>query len=352
MGIVGYGAYLPPFRITVEEIAHQWQKDSQLISQSLGVCQKAVADYDEDCLTMAVEASKQAISMAKIKPRKIGACFIGSIGACFIGSESFPYAVKPSSVTLAQALGMDNYYFTADLQFACKAGTTGIQIIAALIESGLIDYGLAVGSDKAQGSPGDALEYTAASGAAAIILGCKKFEWLAKLNYISSFNSDTPDFWRRQGEKFPSHAGRFTGEPAYFRHVVESSAMFMKKLDRKPQDFNYAIFHSPNKKFPLKAGKDLGFSFQQMKYSLLVEEIGNPYSASAMISLVNVLDQAKAGERILMTSYGSGAGSDNFIWETTSNLVKKRKKNKKLIDNLKETQMISYGDYLRKMEVI
>jgi hydroxymethylglutaryl-CoA synthase len=344
VGIVGYGAYVPSFRIAVEAIGRQWQKDGLSISQSLGVIQKAVADFDEDCLTMAVEAALQALKIAGIKPEKIG--------ACFIGSESFPYAVKPSGVTLAQALGMDKSYFTADLQFACKAGTAGIQIIAGLIEAGMIDYGLAVGSDKAQGRPGDALEYTAGSGAAAFILGRNKKEWLAELKYTSSYNSDTPDFWRRAGQEFPSHAGRFTGEPAYFRHIVESTEIFMKKLKKKPQDFNYAIFHSPNKKFPGKAGKELGFKPEQMKYSLLVEQIGNPYSASAMISLVNVLDQAKAGEKILMTSYGSGAGSDNFFWQTTVNLIKKRKKNKKLIESLKTAIPINYGEYLRKMRIL
>lgn len=341
---MGYGAYVPHFRISTAEIAKSWNKKSGAVSSSLGVSQKAVADRDEDCLTMAVEASLQALAVSGIDPQKIG--------ACFVGSESFPYAVKPVGTILAQILGLGSQYFCADLQFACKAGTAGLQVVAAMIEAGMIDYGLAVGSDKSQSRPGDALEYTAGSAAGAYILGRKKSEWLAKLEYTASVSSDTPDFWRRNTQHFPSHAGRFTGEPAYFKHVIDSSEIFLKKTASQPKDFTWAVFHSPNKKFPAKAAKSLGFSSEQTKHSLLVEEIGNPYSASSMVSLANVLDHAKAQDRIFITSYGSGAGSDSFSFRVTSRLAKARKNKPSLTDQLKNTQILNYTEYLNKMEII
>lgn len=343
VGLLGYGAYIPSFRVKIEKIAQVWGKEGRLVSQSLGVKQKAVADTDEDCLTMAVEASQQAIALAGVSPEKIG--------ACFVGSESFPYAVKPTGVTLSEILGIDNQYFCVDLQFACKAATTGMQIVAAMIEAGMIEYGLVVGSDKAQSRPADALEFTAGAGAAAFVLG-KTRNCLAKLQSTDSFNSDTPDFWRRQSEAYPSHAGRFTGEPAYFRHVIQSSLEFLKRIKKKPSSFDYAVFHAPNLKFPLKAARSLGFNDKQLRFSLLVQQIGNPYSASALLGLVNVLDNAKAGESIFMTSYGSGAGSDNFSFKTTKNLVSLRKRKEKLEKMLKETVAIDYPTYLRKMEIL
>lgn len=337
VGIVGYAAYVPAFRVSVEEIAQTWGKDGRQITEALGVRQKAVSGTDEDCLTMAVEASQKALTMAGIKPFQLG--------ACFMGSESFPYAVKPSSTTLAAVLGMDNDYFTADLQFACKAGTAGLQLVAAMIEAGMIDYGLVVGSDKAQSRPADALEYTAASAAVAVILGRPKHKWLATFEVTSSFNSDTPDFWRRQEEKFPSHASRFTGEPAYFQHVVGGTQTFLKKIKKRVTDFDFVIFHSPNQKFPLKTAKALGVTKKQLRCSLLVENIGNPYSASTLVSLANVLDNAKGQENILMTSYGSGAGADSFWWRVTKNLSRQRKEEEK-------TQNLTYSQYLRQMEII
>lgn len=344
VGIVGYGAYVPRYRIAVDTIAKVWEKDGSSISASLGVSKKAVGNMDEDCLTMAVEAGLQAIQMSKIKADKIG--------ACFVGSESFPYAVKPTSTVLAETLGIGNDYFCADLQFACKAGTAGVQVIAAMIEAGLIDYGLAVGADKSQSKPNDALEFTAGSAAAALLLGNNKSKWLASLNYTSSLSSDTPDFWRRNTQEYPSHAGRFTGGPAYFEHVVGGTKLFLEKINKKPDDFNYAVFHSPNKKFPSKAGKILGFTPEQLKYSLLVEQIGNPYSASSLVSLANVLDNARANEKILVTSYGSGAGSDSFSFTTTGNLATCRKSKQKLIETLNETQELDYGHYLRFIGVV
>lgn len=344
VGIVGYGAYVPPFRLGVEEIAKVWGKEAEPISNSLGVRQKAVCGRDEDCLTMAVEASLQALKMTGIEAKRIG--------ACFLGSESFPYAVKATTTTLSKILGMDNDYFTSDLQFACKAATTGVQIVAAMLEAGLIDYGLVVGSDKAQSQPGDVLEYTAGCAAAAFILGSKKTCWLARLEYTSSFNSDTPDFWRRDGQNYPSHGGRFTGKPAYFKHVYSAAEAFFKKTGKKPQDFDYAVFHSPNKKFPLKAASRLGFGKKQLQHSLLVEEIGNPYSASCLVSLVNVLDNAESKENIFLTSYGSGAGSDSFSFKTTKELIKKRKRKEKLEELIRSCGQIDYASYLRKMGII
>jgi hydroxymethylglutaryl-CoA synthase len=78
------------------------------------------------------------------------------------------------------------------------------------------------------------------------------------------------------------------------------------------EDYDYAVFHQPNVKFPSRVAKMLGFKSEQIQAGLLVGEIGNVYSGSCMIGLTAILDEAKPGERILMVSYGSGAGSDAF----------------------------------------
>lgn len=291
VGIVGFGSYVPEGRVAVD-------------SGSLCVKTKAVAAADEDAATLAWEAAILALQSGKVRP--------SDVGAIYIGSESHPYAVKPTATIVGEALGLGNNYLAADLEFACKAGTAGMQIVAGQVESGLINCGLAIGSDVAQARPGDALEYTAAAGAGAVILGRDKLKWRVRLEYTSSFSSDTPDFWRRQGAKYPSHAGRFTGEPAYFKHVVEGTSRFLELTRLNIQDFTYVVFHMPNGKFPQRAAKKLGVTDEQLKLGLVVEEIGNPYSASSLIGLCRVLDHVKRGERILVTSYGSGSGSDSF----------------------------------------
>lgn len=343
-GIAGYGVYIPRYRLKLEEIASMWQKDPKEIIPGLKVLEKAVAGIDEDAVTMGVEASERAFSMSGIDPEKIE--------SVFVGSESHPYAVNPTSTIIAQYLGLTNDYFSADLEFACKAATAGMQVTIGLLESNHSEYGLVVGSDTAQGKPHDALEYTASSVAVAFILSNKKTEYLAEIIHMSSVTSDTPDFWRRDGQKYPSHAGRFTGEPAYFTHVVGEGTKLLRQSKMKPSDFDYCVFHMPNGKFPRIAAKKLGFSDVQLAPSLTVESVGNPYSASAMLGLSAVMDIAKPNQKIFMVSYGSGAGSDGFILKTTPQLLKKREKSDKVSEMVNRKKYISYAQYLRQTHTI
>jgi hydroxymethylglutaryl-CoA synthase len=277
---------------------------------------------------------------AGIEPEKIG--------AVFIGSESHPYAVKPSSTIVAEALGVGHDYLSADLEFACKAGTAAIQAVAGFLESGQIDFGLAIGTDTAQSKKGDELEYTASAGAAAFILGRKPREFLAQINYFSSFSSDTPDFWRRDGADFPSHGGRFTGEMAYFRHLQEGIKRFLEGSGQKISDFDEIIFHMPNLKFPLKLARRLGVNQHQIEKGLIVKEIGNPYSASSLLGLCSVLDKARKGKRILLAAYGSGAGSDIFSLRTKALLLQKRRRGVKVEGFINQKKELDYSQYLRK----
>ena len=336
-GIVGYGAYVPRMRITVEEIARVWKKDGKQISAGLGVKEKAVGAIDEDAATIAIEAARNALDQSGIDAQKIG--------AIYAGSESHPYAVKPTATIVCDAINAGPDLTAADLEFACKAGTAGIQMCAGMVESNMIEYGLAIGADTAQGRPNDALEFTAASGGAAIIVGKKENELIAKLEETYSFTTDTPDFWRRQQAEFPRHAGRFTGEPAYFRHLIAGAKGVMKKAGIEAKDVDYFVPHQPNGKFPTEAAKILGIDQSKLQQALLTPMIGNTYSGSSMIGLASVLDKAKAGDTILVVSYGSGAGSDGFVFTATKNIEKKRAK-VPVLEMIKEKEYIDYAQYV------
>jgi hydroxymethylglutaryl-CoA synthase len=335
-GIVGYGCYIPRFRITIDEIARVWGEDAENYRTGLLVDEKSVPDIDEDTITISVEAGRNALLRAGIDPKKIG--------AIYIGSESHPYAVKSSGTVVAEVLGLGSNLMVADLEFACKAGTAAMQCCYGLVKSGVIEYGLAIGADTSQGRPGDVLEYTAAAGGGAFIIGKDP---LASLEGMHSFATDTSDFWRREGEDYPSHGARFTGKPAYFKHVVSASKLLMEKLSLKPSDFNHVVLHMPNGKFPLTASKILGFSTEQIKNGLVVSKIGNPYSGSSPVGLCSVLDMAKPGERILMTSYGSGAGSDSFSFIVTDRILERRDRARKTEYYIGNKQNIDYGFYVR-----
>lgn len=337
-GIVSYGVYIPSLRVKVSEIASFWERDGASVTSSLGVEEKAVPAIDEDSVTMATEASFRCLKGVKIN--------LKDIEAVLVGSESHPYAVKPTSTTVAEILGISKNYLSVDTQFACKAATAALQLVAGLIESGRIKMGLVVGSDTAQAKPGDALEYTAASGAAAFLLG--RHKPIAQILDFVSYSSNTPDFWRRDGQKYPAHGGRFTGEPSYFEHVSSASKRLFRKTKLKASDFDYAVFHMPNSKFPKEAAKRLGFSQSQIADGLIVESIGNPYSASSLIGLAAVLDKATPNQKIFVCSYGSGAGSDAFLIKTTFQITKFQKRNLHAIKSqIQKKRPITYPAFVK-----
>jgi hydroxymethylglutaryl-CoA synthase len=310
-GIVSYGAYVPRYRITPAEIGRVWGVDGEGMGQGLNVRRKSVPSPDEDTITISTEALRMALIRGAIDPQQIG--------AVYVGSESHPYAVKPTATVVAQAVGATPNLTAADFEFACKAGTAAIQVCLGLAGSEMIKYGVAIGTDTSQGAPGDALEYSASAGGAAFIIGRERV--ICRVHRTLSYTTDTPDFWRREGQKYPSHSGRFTGEPAYFRHVTECAHRLMEASGTTAKEYRHVVFHQPNGKFPQRVGKQLGFSEEQMRYGLVTPSIGNTYSGAALIGLANVLDHAGPGERILVVGYGSGAGSDAFDLETTDELA-------------------------------
>ena len=335
VAIHGYGGYVPRYRIKDEDIGRVWGKEPS----ELPIMEKTVAGVDEDAATMAVEAARIALRRAGIDPRKIK--------AIHVGSESKPYAVKPTGTIVAEAIGASPSALAADLEFACKAGTEAFQLITGLVETGRIEYGLAIGADTAQGRPGDALEFTAASGAAAFILGRYQEDAVAKIEAWSGYVTDTPDFWRRPFDKYPMHASRFTGQPAYFRHILGAVRSLLESDGYSLSEIDYFVFHQPNVKFPLAVAKSLGISKEKLMPGLIANVLGNTYSACSLLGLVSVLDAAQPDQTILIASYGSGAGSDAFILRVLEGILDRRERAPKLRQYVEDKIYVDYATYLK-----
>lgn len=334
VGIVGYGAYVPRYRLPAAEVARVWTEGEA----GLPIKEKAVPGLDEDVATMSIEAARNALKRAQINPEEIR--------AVWVGSESHPYAVKPTSTIVAESIGAVPHVQAADWEFACKAGTEAFTAAMGMIGSKMADYVLAIGADTAQGRPNDALEYTAAAGAAAMLLGPAE-QAVATIEGTISYVNDTPDFFRRADRNYPVHGSRFTGEPAYFTQIRGSATYLLEQLGTKPSDYTYAVFHQPNARFPQAVGKQLGFTPQQLAPGLLAQQIGNSYSASALLGLSAVLDQAQPGDTIFVASYGSGAGSDAYALRVTEQIVERRTRAPLTEAYLKRTTQIDYAVYAK-----
>lgn len=341
-GIVGWGAYIPRQRIRASEIASIWGFEKH-IPKAIWIEEKAVASSDEDVVTMGWYAAKVAVERASINPE--------DIEAVFVGTESKPYSVKPSATIIADALGISKKKLATDMEFACRAAGEGIRISIGLVASNTIKYGMSIGSDTAQANPGDILELTASSGAVAYIIGPVN-ESIAQFEGAYTYVTDTPDFWRREGSRYPAHGEIFTGEPAYFHHIISSVRGLLKELDLRVNDFDYAIFHQPNGKFPLQVGKKLGFPKEKILPGIVTPWMGNSYNGSALMGFAKVLERARPGERILLATFGSGAGSDAFSIVVRDGIEEKVRLGPTVEEMLKNKIYISYAEYAKSRRII
>jgi hydroxymethylglutaryl-CoA synthase len=328
-GIVGYGVYTSRFRMRERNM------------------ERSVPFIDEDAITAAVEAGKLALVYSGVDS--------SLVGKVYVGSESNPYAVKPIASKVAQVLklgeedediqGVD----AIDTEFACKASTSMFKDAVSLVNypKSNIQHAMVIGADNSQAAPRDCpggeLDLFVGFGGCAYIFG--KHDVIAEIEGWYSCTSDTADFWRRDGEPYPMHGGRFTGDPAYFKHIRKAAQKLMERLNLQAGDINYFIAHQPNAQFPVKIAKELGFKEEQYLPSLQVAKFGNTYSGSSLVGLAAVLDIAKSDERILIVGYGSGAGSDAYSLMTTTQILDKRKRQKLTVRYQAENPFLEYVDY-------
>jgi len=330
-GIVGYGVYVSKFRI----------KESAM--------ERSIPFIDEDAITAAVEAGKMALVHSGIDS--------SLIGKVYVGSESNPYAVKPIASKVAQVLKLGGEekldgvqsVDAVDTEFACKAATSMFKDASALVyyPRSRIPYAMVIGTDNSQAAPrdeiGGELDFFVGYGSSAFIFGMH--DVIAEMDAWYSCTSDTPDFWRRDREPYPRHGGRFTGDPAYFKHVQKAARRLMEKQKLQPSDIDYFISHQPNIRFPIKVATELGFKEDQYSAGLRVAKFGNTYSGASPIGLAAVLDEAKPNQRILIVSYGSGAGADAYCLTTTNQITGKRLRQKFTVQHQCESEHLEYVNY-------
>jgi len=344
VGIIGYGVYIPLYRIKTEEIANVWGRDVNSVKNGLLIEEKSVPSMDEDTVTMGIESSLNAIKRARIDPKEIG--------AIYSGSESPAYAVKPNISLIGNAIGMSKNHTGADVEFACKAGTASMQIVMGLVKSDMVKYGLAIGSDAAEYHVENVGDQSTSAGSASFILGNDKKEIIAEIEETLSYTSEVPDFWRRPMIRYPTHSERFTGEPAYFHHTMTATKLLMEKVGIKQSEIDHVAFHTPNGKFAARVSKKLGFTNEQIKAGFVVNKIGNTYSAASLIGLSSILDVAKPGQNILVTSFGSGAGSDAFFIKVKEGIEEKRKLARTTKEYVDKKKYVDYATYCKYTERI
>jgi hydroxymethylglutaryl-CoA synthase len=281
-GIVSCGAYVPLGRLSTGPNT-----------------EKAVANWDEDSLTMAVAAARDCLGNTDRK----------AIDGLYFASTTPPYAEKLTATTAGWALGLRPDIFTADITDSLRAGTGALKIAADSVKAGSAQHILVTASDLRVG--GDF-----ADGAAAFVIGDK--DVVATLETSYSLSNELLDVWRASGVKnVRSWEGRFVFEEGYLKVMPDAIKNFMGKSGLKPQDINRAVLYGPDLRRHRQLIGALGFKPEQVQEPFF-DKLGNTGTAFVPMLLVAALEDSEPGDKILAASYGDGA--DVLLFEVTDKI--------------------------------
>ena len=331
-GIVSYGSHIPFCRIERGEIAGAWGGRS-------GGGEKAVANFDEDSVTMAVEAASDSI---RGRDRQ-------SIGGLYLASTSLPYRLKQGAALVATALDLPRQTSTVDFTDSIRSGTSALLVAVDAVNAGRWRQVLAVASDCQVGAPGSEVERESGDGAAALLVG--ESDVVVEIETAYTHYDEFIGTWKTQGDLFPrSWEDRFVITEGYMRNMREAVSAVMTERNLTPGDFSRAILYASNDRNLRTLASNLGFDFETQIQNSLLPAVGDTGTAFVMMELVEALDQAEPGDRILVANYGDGA--DVVILRVTPRIsdaqAERRQKNriasKKLLSN--------YEKYLRFRQVL
>ena len=326
VGISSYGAYVPIYRLSREAMGAVW-------GTSLGRGEKAVSNYDEDSVTMAVEA---VIDCLQGIDRK-------SIDALYFASTTPPYREKQCASIVARAADLRRDLVTADFANSLRAGTNAMRAAVDAVKAGSAKRVLVVASDCRLPAPNSVFEPLFADGAAALLI--EDSEVLAILESEHSISSEFIDMWRTEHDKYPrSWEDRFV-QGEYVGQVKEGVLGLMKKCGLSSKDLAKAVFYAPDPRRHQEVTKVLGLDPKTQVQDPMFDTLGNTGAAFTLMMLVAALEQAKSGDRILVVGYGDGC--DAYILEVTEQIAKLGNP-RGIRQHLASKMMLpAYGKYLR-----
>ena len=326
VGITSYGAYVPYYRLPRSVINSAW-------GRSGGRGEKAVAGFDEDPITMSVAAGLDCLK--GIDPK--------SIDALFMATTNAPYKERQNATIVATALDFRRESRNADFANCLKAGTTAMLSAMDAVNAGSLKSVMVVAADARLGGAAGEDEQTFGDGGASFLLGNERVAVEIEGSYTLS--DDLVDYWRAHEDTLVrSWEDRFGLEEGYMKIPAEAAAGVMKKYNLATKDFAKVCFYGPNSRRHTALGRRMGFEPAQIQESLL-DTVGNTGAALPLMILVAALEEAKAGDRILLVSYGNG--SDALVLRVTDEIEKIRdRRGIKRHLEIKGT-LDNYGRYLR-----
>jgi hydroxymethylglutaryl-CoA synthase len=324
-GVISYGAYIPIYRLGRAEITKTWEK-----GPTRG--EKAIANCDEDSITMAVEA---AIDCLRGRQREL-------VDGLWFASTTPPYLEKQSASIIAAALDLRRDIVTGDITDSLRGGTIALQAALDAVASGSANQVLVVSSDCRVPAPNSAFEQIFGDGAAALLIGRDDEPVQVEERY--NVTSEFLDIWRTDKDTYVrSWEDRFLVE-SYEAQVREAVTTLLKKCKLSPKQFSKVALYAPDSRTHAQMVRGLGFDPSQIPNSLF-DTVGNTGTPFALMQLVASLEDSKPGDRFLLVTYGDGC--DALVLRVTER-IKSISEPRGIKHHLESKMMLSsYGKYVR-----
>lgn len=288
VGITSFGAYIPYLRLPLAAISGGKRTE--------GGPEKAVANYDEDALTLAVAAG---IDCLRGIDRK-------TIDGVLFASTSYAFKEKQGAAIVAKALDLRRDVQTADVGDSLRAGTTALRAAIDSVKAGSAKRVLVVIGDTRMAAPRSALEANLGDGGVAFLIGDS--DVAATVTATHSVADEIIDVWRTEGDPFVhSWEDRFVVDHGYRANVREVVAGLLKKQGVEPKDFTKLVLFGPDKRSHGALARELKFDPTAQLQEPMFGQVGNCGAAFAPLQLVAALENAKPGDKLLVVNYGDGA---------------------------------------------
>ncbi len=297
-GILRCGAYVPYFRLARSQVGEAWAAPG-----SRG--EKAVANHDEDSLTLAVEAARDCLHGQDRS----------AIDGLFFVSTTSPYREKQGASLVASVLGLRPDILTADFSHCLRAGTTAMQLAGAYAESGRASRILLLFADTRTAHPGSPQEPWLGDAAAALLIGPGR-EAGAAWDAFASVSNEMMDTWRTQEDAFvQSWEDRWVKNQGLFDTTRKAVDRLFRESGPASRQIDRAVLYAPDPRSHRQLADSLGLGAGTALADSLLEGVGCAGAAHVPLMLVRTLEQARPGERILVAGYGDG--SDALLLATT-----------------------------------
>ena len=335
VGITSYGAYIPLQRINRKIIANAtgWSTSATSLPG-----EKAVANYDEDSVTMALAASTDCLTGFERN----------KVGGLYFATTTPPYRERQSAGIITTALDLRPDIRAADFTDSVKAGTHALLAACDAVKAGSEKNIVVCASDCRLGRPGSAQEVIFGEGGAALMVG--DTDVIATLEGSYTLTYDFTDQWRADGEKFNRiWEDRWVRDEGYTKFIPEAINGLLKKYKLNIKDFAKVVIPCIYLREHQGITKALQLDEKQVQKEMLTT-VGDTGTANSLMMLVAALEDAKPGDKILVTSYGTGA--DAMFFQVTDHIEKARNRRgiKKHLASRKD--LANYERYLSFRDVI